>query len=484
MTQSGIHKRLLKNLPFGLPKTPFHPRKGQYLTLTKRPQALRVSVRFKVEGTDRYYSCYVLNENIETTTEVLKAFHLTGDTEYEIEPNTLAIAHKIGETWWLQVGETEYVPTIDFMVDNFDRNDADTIGSLWLNPSKFGIRSQRAYESGVAGEYNRTIAFVETIAQTINDGAYPGVFSTTLVDPAEGVSRVKGGRAVAHAVAATGAMDVLYNGTFSDADHNIKIIGNISNDNTVPDFINEGLSNNFGIVTHVPPYFQSGGSQIHVHTGVQPNEISSPGDTAIVQGNYTCGHGGSSSTEATVPGQSFPASQFLHVRVRANDGAAAKDVITFGNLTSNGYFVDGDPREPCNGVWPDQHTNASFVRAYYDEYRYDNPLAVSPMSSGYNTFYFEIRSGKVSMWINGTLMFSGEDLYTVSAGMFGLRGYSSALNRFLDGDEDNHINQVKVWTADLPEPPDGESGHGTWTSEGGFVYTDKYHAGGTYNPNA
>ncbi|MEM8668721.1 MAG: hypothetical protein AAGG48_14470 [Planctomycetota bacterium] len=47
----------------------------------------------------------------------------------------------------------------------------------------------------------------------------------------------------------------------------------------------------------------------------------------------------------------------------------------------------------------------------------------------------------------------------------------------------DYISQFKAWSASIPEPPDGESGHGTYDGST-FNYTDKYHAGGGYDPNA
>ncbi len=45
-------------------------------------------------------------------------------------------------------------------------------------------------------------------------------------------------------------------------------------------------------------------------------------------------------------------------------------------------------------------------------------------------------------------------------------------------------SRIKVWSNEVSEPPDSESGHGTWSVDGGFNYTDKYHVDGGYNPNA
>jgi hypothetical protein len=47
----------------------------------------------------------------------------------------------------------------------------------------------------------------------------------------------------------------------------------------------------------------------------------------------------------------------------------------------------------------------------------------------------------------------------------------------------SNILKFKAWISSIPEPPDDESGHGTY-ADGEYTYTDKYHAGETYNPNA
>ena len=69
--------------------------------------------------------------------------------------------------------------------------------------------------------------------------------------------------------------------------------------------------------------------------------------------------------------------------------------------------------------------------------------------------------------------------------MFGLRGVYSNLTKFIDNDGDMHLSRIKVWTADIPEPSDAESGHGTYDeTQSKFVYSDKYHSEGEYNPDA
>ena len=44
------------------------------------------------------------------------------------------------------------------------------------------------------------------------------------------------------------------------------------------------------------------------------------------------------------------------------------------------------------------------------------------------------------------------------------------------------IDTFKSWVSSIPEPPD-ESGHGRYI-DGQYVYSDKYHAGSEYNPDA
>jgi hypothetical protein len=48
----------------------------------------------------------------------------------------------------------------------------------------------------------------------------------------------------------------------------------------------------------------------------------------------------------------------------------------------------------------------------------------------------------------------------------------------------NTFDNVKIWIDGIPEPPGSESGHGNYRPTSGFSYTDKYHSGGIYNPNA
>jgi hypothetical protein len=63
-------------------------------------------------------------------------------------------------------------------------------------------------------------------------------------------------------------------------------------------------------------------------------------------------------------------------------------------------------------------------------------------------------------------------------GMRSQYSYSASNNQY-----HMNIQYLKAWSASIPEPPDAQSGHGNYV-DGQFIYTDKYHAGGGYNPNA
>jgi hypothetical protein len=129
---------------------------------------------------------------------------------------------------------------------------------------------------------------------------------------------------------------------------------------------------------------------------------------------------------------------------------------------------------------------------YYASIPYgDNDFYLMHMpdnGSGPGTYLFEISQIGTLLTVSygGNVLYQGDDLQAADAGFVGLlTGAGSQLGPSGPNDDAVGLEKIKVWSADIPEPPDDESGHGTYDADSGeFTYTDKYHAGETYNPNA
>lgn len=155
MTHSKIPK-YTKSRPFGMPTTPFNPRTGQYLPLGNNPDILKVLVKRKVEASDHTYVCTVLDSKASATGERIKARRLVYDPADELDlddiiEDTVTFAFRVDGKWWLQVGEESTIPTVDYIVDLFDRPDSPNMGDLWNNTSIHRITNQQSWLWGILG---------------------------------------------------------------------------------------------------------------------------------------------------------------------------------------------------------------------------------------------------------------------------------------------------------------------------------------------
>lgn len=82
-----------------------------------------------------------------------------------------------------------------------------------------------------------------------------------------------------------------------------------------------------------------------------------------------------------------------------------------------------------------------------------------------------LSDGTVRYYINDNLVGEHVTGLVKPQGLFGL---SSVINS-LGADGGAMITQIKAWRADVPEPPDAESGFGNYDVETGFDYIDGYH---------
>jgi len=486
MTHSKIPK-FTKSRPFGVPQTPFDPRTGKYLPLAEDPDILKVLVLRKVDGSNNIYVCAVVDIRNDKSGEEIKAHRFVFGTPAidDVPEETLTFAFKVDNKWWILPGGETGPPTVDFLVDNFDRDDSDTLGSLWLNPSKWAIRDQHAFEAGTGS------AGYSLFGGSLHSRAYasrnPSWITTTYIDPDAENRYIQMTRYTPDPQ--TILADVLYNAVLSSGDHNIRIVGNLSiwdkflfNASTNAES-NENLlySNFFELVTQVSPEFQDSGTRISIILA-RSNEMTHPGDTAEMNGVYSgnCTHGGIYTCKETLPPHSQDAAQFAKIKIIANNYGSVRTVLEDFDYTEfNQVYAPDDSGDTCSGG---THSIGSMCVVERTEWVYSDGGPYG-LQFGLNTYYFEIRSGYVSMRVNGQLIFSGEALYSIDAGMFGFRGGFSCLPKYIDGDGENYIEQVKVWSSDIPEPPSGESGHGKYI-DGIFVYSDKYHAGDGYDPNA
>lgn len=485
MTHSRIPK-FTPSRPWGTPKTPFNPKSGKFVALGKERWTVGVVVERKISGSEHLYVCAVLDERHEKSGERIHAHRLvlSSSAVEDIAEDTVTFAYYIDKKWWIRGEEDSTYAYVDFIVEEFDRDDADSIGDYWENNAKWSIRNQRGYESGSTSTFTPTygLGYLSTYARI---PTYGGFMTWTTLDPPYPTSRIQLFEGKMFRGDSVGAVDVLYKAVLSNADHNIKIVANSSVNSYIMSGQNYASSLNFEFCTHIPSDFQDRGSRVFLIAGKR-EALTCPGESAGAVGYFSgsCPHGGSYSHTASWGSQSMASKQLFHARITANDDSDTKTILDY----SSSEFVEDDYDRTtygyCNSGTHPCYSRLEVERTKLD-YENDGGIGDVGFSEGENTFYFEIRSGMISGWCNGNQIFKNESLYTISAGMFGLRGDYNFLTLFQTGEFNNYISRVKVWTDDVPEPPDGESGHGTYDDgQSAFNYADKYHADGDYNPDA
>lgn len=111
------------------------------------------------------------------------------------------------------------------------------------------------------------------------------------------------------------------------------------------------------------------------------------------------------------------------------------------------------------------------------DYVYNN--TVTPLVS-----YNQLKpSGTIQFTVNENIISCVGDPFVGSLDIGGVYLTAAGLDAASTGSADFWIiDNFKAWISSIPEPPD-ESGHGRYIN-GQYVYSDKYHAGGGYNPDA
>lgn len=359
MTHSRIPK-FTKSRPFGVPQTPFNPKSGKYIQFTNDPDILKVVVERKVStGSENLYLCSVLDIRSDKSGERLHVNRLVYSAVFldDIPENTTTFAYKIDNKWWMQVGGESEVPTVDFIVDMFDRANEGNLGQYWDIPALYRLYNQQA---------------------VYNYGTSPGVS--------------------------------LYQAKLSS--HNV----------------------NFGM------YFYCG-----------------PEDEADWIWYWNWLNNNPSSTTST--------SIYLFSPRLGYDIETEKGIAITGRLKIQRYVGSG----PI--------------------YLYTGIRLSAPGGSDYFINTDVIYSNYSQAILSGALFINvNENIVTMSGAYSGSIDMAAVYNTTpglgIPYSQFSYViaDNFKAWIPSIPEPPD-ESGYGRYIN-GEYVYSDKYHAGGEYNPDA
>ncbi len=379
-------------------------------------------------------------------------------------------------------------PTVDFIVDMFDRADSDGIGDYWTNTNKFAIRNGKAYENGSDSYQSFSYAHAYGKSSCSRSGATVAsmVYNESSTPDVNRTARSRGGGTW------YGLTICLYKAILSGADFNIKI-----QFNTVRDFSGWCAYGKIAAVGRVPDKLRSKGNRVQIEMAKVPSlsvGSQSAQCSCSIPSNPPTLTGGSGSTSASIDGHTTPAYDFMAAIIRSNDGSVLNWPIFPEAIENDKQFeVNWDEFQWINNG----HIHFCSLRASA-EVGWGEPTTGLNWGviDGENIMEIRFRGDRIAAYLNGNQIFSDAQAYTIDNGLVGLGSNFPYLSALLSADNtDRHITSFKAWNEDIPEPPD-ESGRGTYTppvtpgGEGSWKYTDKYHTTNaetgvtTYNPNA
>jgi hypothetical protein len=421
-------------------------------------------------------------------------------------------------------------PTVDFIVDRFDRDDSNTLGTYWSEPGNFGIRNRMAggikTDLGVLGHVlGGSVSTVGLAASVSSNGSisvmrgsqfiYPAVwgapqsgtlsntskysavlsshnFTVALTfDISEGVSTIP---VDTHAVSATPstyfAVANIVRGSATPASMAGVYLGDSSSTGIAVQFMG-GVCKAINVSISEQAY---SGPDSYVDGGSIGMDKGSFGSMQI--GNLG---GYSEKIHGTIPNT---ATDFPNVSGGINTSATRT-----GTATVLGFVA-------ATGAYPPQSAY-NVTRAYTgNSYGVPSYIKMSGITVGSNKIVCEVSDSVVVVKLNGTTIHTTNSAYLKNPSVVGM----SALAYSVLAAVDNCLVHApagtalsmpgttlfKAWVSTVAEPPDEESGHGTYAPSGltaaektaqGYdssnrKWSDKYHVydrdtgATTYNPNA
>lgn len=128
-------------------------------------------------------------------------------------------------------------------------------------------------------------------------------------------------------------------------------------------------------------------------------------------------------------------------------------------LSSIDLTVEYSAQAEANYSWLEFETSGGFQQAVFVQR---------------NTLRLDVSGATVTAFLNGQQIAQSPISAAVAGEYIGL--FSRMTQANLADYKDQKITQFKAWRADIPEPPDAESGHGNYDSDAGqYIYLDGYH---------
>jgi len=373
----------------------------------------------------------------------------------------------------------EGLPVVDFIVDNFDRNDSDGLGSLWDNPEGFGIRGGNAYDAKSSDllidliindlyaeaeyrEFSISSYRLETAYVRADTADRTDVRQPPFVPSGNITKNLSRYLPIQQLGVNADRAETRYRAVMSTGSYNVEVTFTVDGD--LP-------SNALRVGLNIPKNNNERGTLIDLYGG-RLDAMGMSGAESDIQGIYEPTNTPFSLT-TSAGSYSTSAGSYAMAVMNSNDLTAYRLLQGLNTRTFVQQF-DKKQTNSTNGIGVETRSYSS---------KRETPPSPQNVNYGTNTLRLEVRNGVCTGYLNGYLLFGGTTMYTIDAGMLALGGLAPHLTDFIQVGLDRHITQIKAWNTDAPEPSDGQSGHGVLV-DGALVYTDKYHAGGGYNPNA
>ncbi|MBN46287.1 MULTISPECIES: hypothetical protein [unclassified Methylophaga] len=376
------------------------------------------------------------------------------------------------------------LPAVDFIVDNFDRGDADNLGSYWEDNAQniYLIRSGAAISNKLVQDVRNTVA---------GDGFLVASGSLTGHEIiSESYARLTVGGQVFSETTNLGSVTAVANARLRN-----------------PYAVNWAFGD---IIHYKTPIKKCSGIYLELLVDVPDLDVVKffyevPGKWKIFPIIQEVLHGiffGGSISEGNFDGESlaFRVANFYKTLFYVDAGAATNSsktvtvnaspvehsILNNEGLATHVIYktIAGEKISLCTDS---EHVSidkivSSDINDSADLYSQSSVTGIDVLSSGHAELsgqakmLFHISNDVVSLHLNNNLIFNvSVSQKTDFSGLIALAPSMSMLEQF--GEYFHGIKRVRVWRDDIPEPPDSESGHGYYNNETEtFQYTDRYHS--------
>ncbi len=373
---------------------------------------------------------------------------------------------------------------VDFIVDNFDRANNDSLGTYWDSTAinKFLIRSGcMVTNTEVTGARNRKPYYFFQV------GAGAGVTGGSVYNQDLGGNTVNASLTTNAPISSTYQSSDTHDGEYSTtASAGVSLFGNILlpekySDANAISYLRTVKAENYkvSVTLELPENYDRLDYIRGLSLGLFLSGAKDKNDLIISEKfNFSMGNYTGFTVSASTSGSSVSFSS-------ADSGLAMiMDKQTLSDQAGSQNIIDilTQERSDTDRVEIGQETVES------SSYSIEYPV------NGFNynknpVLTFHVKAGEVDIYLDNVQIKQTSIDKMTPGGFLGFTAMDNMLQKFQNGVLIG-VTQIKVWTDNIPEPPGSQSGHGYYDNENSkFLYTDGYHVpdgngGIVYDPTA